>query len=225
MDYLGKWPEMRVIGQPVTEEQANEIILRTSHSMFFSNTNDREWRATVEDIMGFKGRKHPATFEENMAILDANFARAEELGFLNLEYIYNSRIASAYIGGPHGWMDWDGTISGDNPYNVGKWPEADELIQEWTTVAEAFPFLDLTAQFSFNEEETYLVLEIVVKDGKVTVTEDPASFGPIKRTTLEDHIESIVTEGGFWTFKRERGVSEARLRAAVEQLEASRTAS
>lgn len=47
MPDLTKWPRLLVTGTPVTEEQANEILVRTAN-LWLLPGNDRDWTATVE---------------------------------------------------------------------------------------------------------------------------------------------------------------------------------
>jgi len=223
---LGKWPAMVVLGDKITEEQANEVLIRTMAREYFDMTNDHEWAATVREIFGKEDdySLRNATFEERLALMRRNDALLDELGILRLEYLYNSRIASSYIGGPHGWLDWNGNISGNKPYNIGKWPDEGSILDEWTLIAETFPFLSLTAQY-YSESpsepggELDFVFEVTVKDGSASVTdgvefeEDDINYGAV----TEEDIFKMVSDP-----YRERGVTEARLRTAVSQVRKSR---
>lgn len=220
-EYLGKWPEMVVTGDPVTREQANEILIRTMHRNYWNSCNDREWTAAINEVLGFKDVYASKTFEARMDVWGENSDLMDSLGVLELEYIYNSRIASAYIFGPHGWMNWDGTITGNPSYNVGKWPEETELIEEWERVAEAFPYLNLEIQFFTDPgwtgedevEPAPLALVLKVKDGAVTVVEDWSTvFASVPVTP------SSITIPGLFTSGRERGVTLERFQEAVEQV-------
>jgi hypothetical protein len=145
-------------------------------------------------------------------------ARADELGIIGLEYLYNSRISTASLGGPHGWCDWNGNIITDS-YNIGKWPNTEEITEEWERIAAAFPYLDLTAQL-VNEEDTgdELAGEWRVKDGTVTYNPDPLVELP-RVTDDEEELKWAVAD--LFSFGRERGVSPERLTQAVTQVEAS----
>ena len=43
---LTKWPRLPVVGKRITEEQANEILIRTNQ--WFFSTNDKEWQAKTD---------------------------------------------------------------------------------------------------------------------------------------------------------------------------------
>ena len=195
---LPKWPALLVVGSPVTRQQAMEIIIRTD-GLYFSS-NDREFDKQLNeyfydiqiDEAGYGEDKKAIAKKLNVAENDWNAIfeyqrmKAEEIGRLGLSYLNNSQIVSSWIGGPHGWCDWQGNIHTRN-YNIGKWPSVEEVYNDWVTIAEAFPFLDLRCQLLNSEageevDEQKPVVEFVVKDGKVEMVEpngliDVASFG------------------------------------------------
>lgn len=125
---LTKWPRLLVVGAPVTEEQANDILVRTCVPAYLSG-NDKRWSEAVRHILGFRQDEQPedpALREDGAARMawfreqwEYNDRRKEELGILDLNYLYNARIASSWLGGPFGWCNWDGTIFCDN-FNIGK---------------------------------------------------------------------------------------------------------
>lgn len=137
---LPKWSALTVVGERITEEQAMEVLVRTHRSQFF--TNDKQWLAQVLKALGVHysavGKYPGYSYEALAAVLN-------ELGVLDLRYLSNDRVMSAWIGGPRGWCDWTGAV-GCGTYNIGKWPSIDAVHQEWTRIAEAFPFLELTTQ-------------------------------------------------------------------------------
>lgn len=203
MTDLTKWPLLLVTGEPVTEVQANEILIRTDDWMLM--TNDKSWATTVAEIAGAKLGPHGFGIEN-----DRKFRQG--LGVLDLHYLSNSRIASSWIGGPKGWCDWDGTIGTSN-YNLGKWPTVEDVEEDWITIAEAFPFLDLSAQLIPDEGEAgYAAVEWRIENGTVeSVT--PAGF--LRRPT-DPQLTALFTRHG------ERGVSPARLRVALQQVKDGR---
>lgn len=223
---LTKWPRLLVVGEPVTETQANEILVRTCQPAYLSS-NDREFDEAVRNILGFQNewlRHGPEVGPEERlrqlrAVWDHNKRREEELGVISMEYLDNSRIASSWVGGSHGWCDWDGTI-GCSTYNVGKWPTVEELTSEWAEIAQAFPYLNLRAQVVSDEgNDTSPAAEWVVKDGWVTLLDEPAG-----ELLLEP--DDNVWVAGFAAVltgtRHGQGVSLDRLRVAVEQVLASR---
>ncbi|PWI16039.1 hypothetical protein DI272_19095 [Streptomyces sp. Act143] len=203
---LTKWPRLLVTGQPVTEEQANDILIRTAN-LWLMHTNDREWTAIVGEVLGMENGPH------GFWTPDSTKAAVERLRCLDLEWLYTSRIASSWIGGPHGWCNWDGTIGSTN-YNIGKWPDVESVTEEWQQIAAAFPYLDLRAQLVTDEGSGELAAEWTVAAGRATHRE-PAPGEPLitEPNNLDefDFLHRLFVGG-------ERGVPLPRLRAAVAQV-------
>lgn len=205
---LTKWPRLIVVPEkpePVTREQANEILLRTNGYMF--SVNDRAWERQVAGVLGIEVAQ-----EGGWPVVSWKSARAwyESIGGLELHYIENSRIASAWIGGPHGWLDWDGNI-GCSTWNIGKWPGYEEVSEDWEMIAAAFPYLDLHAQLITDEGEGEVAGQWRVTGGKAALVE------PAEQFKARDLGESDWLSRLFGPFG-ERGVTLERLREASEQL-------
>jgi hypothetical protein len=188
---LPKWPALIVQGTSVTAEQAMEIIVRTDSMRFSSNDGefDRKLNEFFYDIQLAKSGYD----EERDAILRKLGMDKEDknswstyweyqdkyrnlTGQIELEYLNNYRIVSSWVGGPHGWCNWDGTI-GCNNFNIGKWPSVEDIYKEWKSIAKAFPFLDLRCQLMNHEadceesvEKPGPVIEFRVKNGKVKMS-------------------------------------------------------
>lgn len=180
---LPKWPALLVVGKPVTREQSMEIILRTD-DLYFSS-NDRSFNKLLNEYFydievtdeSYSGenkaiaKKLNIEEKEYKLIWDYKEQKNSEIKSLNLGYLQNSRIVSSWIGGAHGWCDWDGNIGTSN-YNIGKWPSVEEVYNDWVQIAEAFPFLELTCQLQNGEagDDDVIavpVIEYRIKDGKV----------------------------------------------------------
>src|SRR5271155_4789097 len=147
---LPKWPALLIVGESVTEDQAAEIIIRTGHWPIC--INDRAWEREVHAILGVVNPYEDVSRDVKSidALYETFTAWKERMGVLDMEYLYNSQVGSAYIGGPHGWCDWRGVI-GCSDYNIGKYPDTVEVLHDWQKIAEAFPFLKLKSQL-FNGE-------------------------------------------------------------------------
>lgn len=202
---LTKWPRLLVAGDPITEAQANEIILRTTPS--YLSSNDRPWLAQVCGILGLKQGKYGEVSWDSL-----DHWRAM-IGALDVSYLRNERIMSSWVGGPHGWCDWDGTIGCDT-YNIGKWPHAHDVDTEWRLIAAAWPFLTLRCQLVPDEGEAMTpAVEWRVSGGRVEVVE-PGVL-PMTRPRDPQFLAFLGRNG-------ERGVSPDRLQAAIDQLRAQR---
>lgn len=221
MSDLTKWPRLLVKGEPVTREQANEILIRTYS--WSPCINDREWEEQVCALGDEYGmpvyaphRLKPGEYGERWREIEGRRQAARErAGILDLHYLGNQRIASSWIGGPHGWCDWDGRI-GCSDYNIGKWPSLEEVCEDWATIAAAFPYLDLHAQLVTDEGAGVVAATWAVRNGEATLVEPIGLLD-----ALHDDVEGMVFGMLFDRF-RERGVSVERLREALEQVAGSR---
>lgn len=193
---LIKWPAFLVKGAKVTERQAAEILIKTdSHLPNFEYAgNDHAHGERLTALFGIpkeyddgipydkKTKKQIEKSDEERRIRWESMERLEqELGRLQLNYLHNDQIVSSYIGGPHGWCDWQGNI-GCSSTNIGKWPSVEEVTREWEAIAKAFPFLDLECQLC-NHEAGYpqegqvngpVVKFFVKKGGVVVIEQDPS---------------------------------------------------
>ena len=169
---LSKWPGLLVTGQPVTKKQAQKINIRTS-SLPYLSTNNKAFHKKVLAHL-FDGLED--YYEVCRTDKDTEFESG--YGILNLNYLTNKNIASAFVGGPHGWCDWKGNIRASS-YNIGKWPSVKAVYGDWSLIAETFSYLNLKCQLLDGEtceiesRELKPLIQFDVKDGVVTVVEDP----------------------------------------------------
>jgi hypothetical protein len=138
MSDLTKWPRLLIEGDPVTPKQAAEIIFRTT-GWDYIHGNDRGFTDQVCEVVGLPPGKHGWPEWEDVQA----FQQRHQI--LSVEYLHNSRIASSWIGGPHGWCSWEGFIGCSN-YNIGKWPSTEEMQADLDKIAQAFPYLRMTVQ-------------------------------------------------------------------------------
>lgn len=227
---LPKWPGCDVDGTSVTRKQAMEILARTFGGYFF--TNDREFEEQVKEIYytagSFEGipkggkwwddgsrAKDGESEEERKDRLFKSWKLQSvyqgKMGLLPLEYLNNQRVCSSYIGGPYGWCDWSGRIHQRNK-NIGKWPSAIEVYNEWATIAKAFPYLTLecrllTHEAGYHENEGLERPEIAV------VYEVGEGLAKARMPIESDYAKGNLTESDgdisfdFMIPGAERGVS------------------
>jgi hypothetical protein len=202
---LPKWPALLVSGDNVTTDQAKEILIRTSGSLQFCS-NDKAFEELIhKEVFGVKASFMDLDTKlkeelklEMREVYDYTDSKNVEYRLLNLSYLRNSRVLSSWIGGPHGWCNWDGTI-GSNNYNIGKYPGTEEVYDEWVTIAEAFPFLNLKSQLLSGETCEFNnrpLIEYTISKGKVKMS--------IPTKQLSD---TTGVEFNFGSFSRERGCS------------------
>lgn len=211
MELTSKWPRLIVVGEPVDAEQAEEILVRTAD--WYLSTNDREFERDVYEAVGVP--IDPAHRNYTVPNFHALAAWQNAHGVLDLRHLNNHRIASSWIGGPHGWCDWSGTI-GTYDYNIGKWPSLDDVHEDAQKIAEAFPYLELKIQLIEDEGEGSIAAQIDVEDGKAKLREPEGMFVHPTDWISEDPegFARRLFEPG-----RERGVELPRLVQAVRRVE------
>lgn len=214
--HLPKWSGLFVDGKSVTKEQAAEIILRTDNSIHNKfMCNDHDWEKLCQKIVGLPKDADDRSFSWQ-ACLDRQAYLKNQLGVIRLSYLTNSRIASSYIGGPHGWIDWQGSVGCKN-YNIGKWPSTTDVFEDLQLIAKTWPFLEMTVQL--------LSGEACELDGKyddpipVPVIEYHVSKGNVTAHKPGKMLEPFYTGSdspGFDLFRSERGCSAEQLSNAVD---------
>ena len=202
---LPKWPALVVSGNNVTKDQAKEIIIRTTNFSFSSN--DRDFEKKLYDILGIE-KEQEFGYPD---IEDIRRVNGEIQKVPDLEYLGNHQVVSSWIGGPHGWCSWDGVIFTNN-YNIGKWPSCTKVYEELSSIAQAFPFLDMSCQLFSGEtcdENIKCVIQFDVFDGLVNVVE-PRRLAPPASDNVFDTIMRIGMANG------ERGCTIEQFKDAYE---------
>lgn len=173
---LPKWPQMLVDGDPVTPEQAKEIILHTDTFLTDPGSyggNNRGWNQWAKEVLGYD-------WIEDKYDLQDQFRH--ESGFLGAGYVHNNWASCSFIGGPHGWCHPNGVIRYRD--NVGKWPSVGCVADDWSAIAARWPFLSLhvtlmNCESCEDEVERKPVVTMRVHAGKVSFFEG----------TLEHHAD------------------------------------
>ena len=170
---LPKWPQMIVTGEPVTVEQAKDIIFRTDRFLTdaseYSGGNARDFNDDYRERAGLNEIRE--TFPKTWWDMVPHAA-----GYIDTQYVRNDWGSCAFVFGPHGWCHPDGTIMFAD--NVGKWPSVEDVLHDWTLLADAFPFLNLHVTLMSGEsmdEDTTPVVNIRVQSGTASVCEPDLS--------------------------------------------------
>ena len=223
---LTKWPTMLVTGDPVTREQAAEIIIRTT-PLYYLSCNDRAWSSQVYAAFGIEADRTLSEHTFWPAYESVETTR-HRLGVLELQYLWNARIASSYIHGPHGWMSWDGTVRQVHGC-IGKWPDAGTIYEEWQQIATAFPYLTLQCQLLVDHSQwddpdpppPVPVVDFYVEGGAVAAGTPNGILTPIE----EPNMEAAATMIAYMDPSvRERGCTLHTLQWAIALTEAKRKA-
>lgn len=207
---LPKWPQMLVWGEPVTVEQAKDIIFRTdpfltSLSDMYGGNNHR-WNEWARRVLGFDA----FTESRDYAFLNRLTELFHEtLGVVSTEYVHNNWASCSYVHGPHGWCHPNGTISfGDN---IGKWPGALEVFKDWQAIAQAFPYLALKATLMSEEHDVEEAVSVPlvtfeVRNGEVSVCASPEMPPVYKMPPPRDFSMSALS---LLNSAREQGLNDA----------------
>ena len=178
---LIKWPQMIVTGASVTGEQAKEIIIRTdpffSDVALYAGGNDQEFTIRYQQQSGVLAAVSCSDQQIRERVQEAVDSVVKPIP---LDYLDNDWASSGFIYGPHGWCQPDGTIEYHD--NIGKWPEAVDLYDEWQSIARAFPYLSLFASFMDAEScdtDASVVLQFVIHEGAVRVVK--GEHAPVAR--------------------------------------------
>lgn len=191
----GKWPRLVVRGHDVTPEQADVIIVRTTDLGWLSG-KDPEWNNAVNVAFGI--------------VNDRIGSAIERTRNLRLRWLTNRRIATSWIGGPHGWCDWNGRIF-TNTYGL-KYATVDGVAAEWSMIAVAFPFLNLEAWLIADEGNGPVAAHWKVAAG--SVRELPATPAP----SIPDAFDfTAMVYAGLHDNGHRHGVTLERLYAAIER--------
>lgn len=178
---LIKWPQMIVTGASVTWEQAKEIIIRTdpffSDVALYAGGNDQEFTIRYQQQSGVLAAVSCSDQQIRERVQEAVDSVVKPIP---LDYLDNDWASSGFVYGPHGWCQPDGTIEYHD--NIGKWPEAVDLYDEWQSIARAFPYLSLFASFMDAEScdtDASVVLQFVIHEGAVRVVK--GEHAPVAR--------------------------------------------
>lgn len=192
---MPKYSRMIVQGTSIGIDEAFITLLRTSYSW---DKSDRIFRMISEQVK-----------KDYKVDLNGMHSLLKDEGFiLPVYYLDNYRFTN--IGGVlKGICQFDGTVACD--FNVGKHSSYEDLVEEWGIIAEACPWLNLTATF-FNKgaaEEagpTYALFSLSVKEGKVKNTNNHLPFTEYVHSNYPQLQHSQLTMLASFLFKNSYGL-------------------
>ena len=218
---LPKWSQCIISGDPITEEQALEIIRRTDSFMRGGVGNNKHFIEKANSILRIPQIKdYPCDREGWDRYYEDRESFQKKWGFINLEYLSNHWVSSPWVGGPNGWCHPDGTIA--YRHNIGKWPEVKDIYNELRTIATEFPFLSFTCTLVNGEEEEVnrtSVVSFKISRGKIrTIDTIPRKTALIKCDDVGvlDKINPAAILGGF--VNRENYFSLSRLQCWADKV-------
>lgn len=173
---LPKWPQLMIVGEDVTPLQAKEIIFRTDDFVICPEYkgNNKKFTDEYAKLCGFY-ISDEEKFSDNKKcreIWDLKKFISDKISRIELGYVQNDWGVSCYVYGPHGFCSPEGKIYFQE--NVGKWPNVEDIYDDFVNLAKAFPFLKFKASLydgEHCEENTSLVVSFIVENGHVTMTD------------------------------------------------------
>ena len=167
---LPKWPQLMIVGDDVTVDQAKDIIFRTDDFLTdgscYAGGNEREFNKNYRQDCGFPDDK-------DFEAMKLSFRVREKIGFVNLNFVVSQWASTCFVGGPHGFCSPKGKIFFQD--NVGKYPSVEEVYEDFVKIAEAWPFLNFKASLYSGEScesDAVCLVSFVVSNGKVEVTKE-----------------------------------------------------
>ncbi|AFH14851.1 hypothetical protein LU11_gp320 [Pseudomonas phage Lu11] len=178
---LPKWPQIMIVGDSVTEEQALDIILRTDKFITgISEPMSRRFtqlRALIHKQSGMDAIVKAANKHDHEGVVfflkyHAQKYIRDALGFCSFECIHNTWAASSYLHGAYGFCSPEGKIFYcDN--SRGSYPSTQSYYEDLLALAEAFPYLRFKSSMYGGEhcdDAVKCVISFVVENGTVTPT-------------------------------------------------------
>ena len=185
---LPKWPQCIIVGNKITKEQALEIIRRTDR--FFEQGcggNNHSFNEKARKICRIPIIEDYRTKDGNIEwekYINDNEEYKEKWDIVETNYIKNDWVSSSFIYGPNGWCHPDGTIS--YRFNIGKWPNVEDVYDDLTKIAKAFPFIEMSCTLmsgEHSEKDIESLVTLYVKNGKVTIRK------PIPKEKLDKEMK------------------------------------
>lgn len=234
---LPKWPQLIIVGEQITVEQAKEIIFRTDMFLTCSDNyvggNDREFNEAYIKAAGFDKLENTFIGQDGHERKIFDYPKYEtfldSVGFIDLNYVYNRFASSSFVYGPAGFCHPDGKIH--FTHNIGKYPSVEDIFEDFLKLAKAFPYLDMKASVysdeecvSFEDGKKFL-LSFIIKNGSVDITFENQNLEKQVSSLSEKEEDEIFSKIMSGDFSAERGLPQEwyvefanRIKIAIEKI-------
>lgn len=167
--HLPKWTGCMIRGKRIDNKDnwIEKILVQTSSFDLFSNNK----YSVKEFYDNFEIEYDSYGYPKGNDIDKLN----KECGILSLTYLQNSPYCSACVDNPN-WLHWDGRIEFNK--NLGKYPSATNIYEEWKLIAKRFPILDLQCQL-FDDE-------------MCNVIENPENYSPLVQFNIKNGCVEVL---------------------------------
>ncbi len=194
---LPKWPQMIVTGKAVTTDQACEIIRKTDLFFEIFAGNNQEELDLLSRRLRIPCLSQLVFPRDIFKLYGSRETWRSVWGSLPTSYVQNSWISDN--GPPYGWCRPDGKIQYTG--NIGKWPEIEEVVEDWRRLANGFPYLHLVATLMSGgswEDSTRPLLSILVEAGHIQTVTGSLEFHPDReqvQTEAQAEAQAEASEG------------------------------
>jgi hypothetical protein len=178
---LPKWPQFKLTGASVTQQQAIDIIRRTDTFLRAGSLhggNNKTWEAWAKRELGFNLLSEPDNNKQELNDWQSDWNKYYEicheinkrLGCVGTAYLHNNWASSAFIYGAHGWLHPSGHVY--HGFNLGKWPTVAEVVNDLRLLLKAFPYLNLVGTLYDSEycETPQPVVTLIARKGRVSAS-------------------------------------------------------
>lgn len=179
---LPRWSQLLLTGDPVTQEQAKNIIFATDP--FFTSFgsgqgNNRSWESRMQKAMGMEWYHsdrwtRPFSSEDWRVYHALTDMWRHQGNSVPTEYVQNNWASSCFVGGPHGWCHPDGKLSYSD--NIGKWPGVEDVYADFQAIAARYPFITAKATLMDGEgceSPISPLVTMLISGGEVTFLDLP----------------------------------------------------
>lgn len=189
---LGKYPELRVTGDAVTPEQAEEIILATTSWADLALYCPVPWLNTVAGYRVHLPHSERSSDYDFGAHWRDLVTLGEKLGTCYTGYLANDLVRDDEWSRLRAWCHWDGQIGNGAGYSIGKWVAVHEVFRSLRRIATAFPFLTMRVQL-LSETTGRPAYDFTVKAGTVLLADATEEQEPIPLNEVEPLTEERFT--------------------------------
>jgi hypothetical protein len=179
---LPKWPAVRIWGQPVSQDLAGEIVIRTSRMWADHGIGcDPLWKQKLCKLLNLDEIDWGSSTGAIRRAMKSWQDIQVDTGILDLDLFCNVWLNHSPMFASRGWCSPQGAVRFDR--NVGKWPTLEQIAGEWSKISQAWPSLNLeicVMNGELCEQNISSVAVLNVENGQVQV-HDPANYQFLSR--------------------------------------------
>lgn len=224
LDEIGeieKWTGCLIQGNRLSKAWTERLCLQTSGFDLF--TNSQLLLKEYYDALAIPYDSNGNTYSRDFRCHAKDYKDAQKLNkacgvMKDIRYLSNSCICSASLGNQN-WVQWDGSIKKCG--NLGKYPTARNIYDEWCVIAKRFPILNIICQLLDGElsydnlDELNPIVQFNIHDGKVDIQFNDIKKLDLKHSNVYDDILSSLSGD---TYHKECLIRPTELKDVVERV-------